>query len=1035
MKSLLQGSTTRSLGSTALSPIFLIAILAGFAQAAPAGGRSSDLPEKVEFNRDIRPIFSDTCFKCHGPDAKGRKGKLRLDLREEALADHKGKFPIVPGKSAMSEAFRRLVTTDHDDLMPPAESNQTLTPRQIELVRRWIDQGAEYQAHWAFVTPSDPPMPKVSRESWVRNPIDRLILARLDREGLKPSAETDRVTLLRRLSFDLTGLPPQPSDLDAFLRDRSPRAYENAVDRLLGSSHYGERMAVWWLDLVRYADTTGYHNDVPMSVWPYRDYVIRSFNSNLPFDRFTVEQVAGDLLPEATQDQKVASTYNRILQTTEEGGAQAKEYEFIYACDRVRNTAVTWLGATLLCAQCHDHKFDPYTMKDFYGFAAFFADIQEPVVGARGRGLLLPTADESAQLKKLDDEIAAARLILDTPTPELESAQSAWEADLGRELRWVPLIPVKAQASSGTTLTADAEGVVKASGKFAEKDTYTLTATAGVSRIQAFRLEVLSDPDLPSQGPGTASNGNFVLNEFVVQSVESSGTNRDVALRSAAADFSQDGYSPSKLIDGKRDTAGWAVLPQAGKAHMAVFETSAPLDRADGKASLVVTLDHQSQFGQHLVGKFRISATAATNASQGLGLPQKIRDVLAVAASARSEEQRKELAVYYRKIAPALESTRKLFASLEERKKKKVDSIPSCLVSVSGPAREVRMHVRGNWMNDTGPAMKPAIPETLGHLPAGLSPTRLDLGRWLVSRENPVTARITANRIWRLFFATGISKTLYDSGSQGEVPTHPELLDWLASEFIRSGWDVKHLVRLMVTSSAYRQTSVASPELLERDPYNRLFARQSPFRLDAEFIRDNALSVSGLLVDKTGGPSVFPYQPAGYWGPLNFPTREWQNSKGEGLYRRGLYTHWQRTFLHPSMAAFDACSREEATAERSRSNIPQQALALLNDPSYVEAARVFAARIVKEGGSTSRRRLDYALRRALDRPPRSGEVEVLLSLQRKHLEMYRKDPDAATKLLGVGDSALPAGADIAELASWTSVARTILNLHETITRE
>ena len=993
------------------------------------------LPDKVEFNRDIRPIFSDTCFKCHGPDAKARKGKLRLDLRAEALAEHEGKLPIVPGQSARSEAFRRLITTDQDDLMPPPESNKALTPRQIELIRRWIDQGAEYQPHWAYAMLSDPPMPQVKAERWVRNPIDRLILARLDSEGLKPSAEADRVTLLRRLAFDLTGLPPQATDLKTYLRERSSSAYESVVDRLLASPHFGERMAVWWLDLVRYADTTGYHNDVPMSVWPYRDYVIQAFNGNLRFDRFTVEQVAGDLLPGATQSQKVASTYNRLLQTTEEGGAQAKEYEFIYACDRVRNTGIAWLGATLLCTQCHDHKFDPYTMKDFYSFAAFFADIQEPIVGARGRGLLLPTPEDSAQLKKFEDEIAAVRSVLETSTSELESAQSAWEAEQGREVQWIDLSPVSVQSASGTTLTAETSGVVKASGKFAERDTFTITSVSDLAHIRAFRLEVMADPDLPAQGPGTASNGNFVLNEFTVKTLDAADTHRDVALRSAVVDFAQDGYTPAKLIDGKRDSVGWAILPQTGKPHVAIFETEAPVDRNGEKSRLQVTLDHQSQFGQHLIGKFKLSVTESTHAAYRLSLPQKIRDLLALTSAARTEEQRKELAIHYRGIAPALDATRKQMAGLEEQKKKKIDAIPSCLVSVSGPAREVRVHGRGNWMNDSGPLMTPAIPEVLGKLAASQRATRLDLANWLVSRENPVTARVTVNRIWHLFFAAGISKTLYDSGSQGESPTHPELLDWLASEFIRSGWDVKHLVRLMVTSSTYRQTSLASPELLERDPYNRLLARQSPFRLDAEFIRDNALAISGLLVDKTGGPSVFPYQPPGYWAPLNFPVREWQNSKGEGLYRRALYTHWQRTFLHPSLAAFDACTREEAAAERSRSNIPQQALALLNDPSYVEAARVFAERIVTEGGATPRQRVAYAVRRALDRPIRRRESEVLLALQKKHLELYRLDRDAATKLLGVGDSPVPPRADLAELASWTSVARTVLNLHETITRE
>lgn len=991
---------------------------------------------KIQFNRDVRPIFSDTCFRCHGPDAKARKGNLRLDVRDDAVRTRDGKTPIVPGNAAQSEAYRRLTTSDADDLMPPPSIHKALTAQQIDIIRRWIDQGAEYQAHWAYAPLGHPaPSPAEARsKSSGKNPIDGFIRARLAQEGLAPSKAAEPTTLFRRLHLDLTGLPPKPEDLTRFLSDRGEDAYVRWVEQLLASSQFSERMTVWWLDLVRYADSVGYHSDVPMPVWPYRDYVIRSFRENKPFDRFTVEQLAGDLLPEATQEQKVASTYNRLLQTTEEGGAQAKEYEFIYACDRVRNTASTWLGATLLCAQCHDHKYDPYTMKDFYSFAAFFTDIQEPIVGSRGRGTLLPDAAQERQLAEFEAAIKRRREVLDTPTPELAAQQQTWEQEMGRAPEW-RAVGVKTVAStSGAKLEIQDGGVIKVKGPFPEKDHFTFTSVLEPGEVTGLRLEVLSDPDLPASGPGTASNGNFVLNEFGLKEGGEFGTNRVLALSRAAVDFSQDGYSADRLIDGKLDSAGWAVLPQIGKDHYAVFELSEPL-RVTTPTVIRVKLSFQSQFGQHLIGKCRLAVTSSRAPSRTLGMPEAIRKVMAVATAERTDAQRQELAKYYRSIAPTLDADRKELAKLEEQKRTFTAAIPSCLVTVSGAPREMKIHPRGNWMADTGPAVVPAVPEVLGRVSTSGRATRLDLARWMVAPDNGLTARVFVNRVWRLFFGTGLSKTLYDSGSQGELPTHPELLEWMAADFVQSGWDVRHLIRLMVTSATYRQTSVASKELSEQDPYNRLYARQSPFRLEAEFIRDSVLAVSGLLVDRVGGPSVFPYQPAGYWGALNFPTREWQNSKGEGLYRRGLYTHWQRTFLHPSLAAFDACSREEATAERSRSNIPQQALALLNDPAYVEAARSLAIRLLRDPAGSPRRRLEATFLRVLGRPIRRDEAKALLELQQKHLAEFRARPEDARKLVAVGELPTPSELDPIEVASWMSVGRTLLNLHETITRE
>jgi len=777
-------------------------LLAAGVAAAAAPARAAG---PVDFARDVRPILSGQCFVCHGPDAKARKADLRLDVRRDAVAAK----AIVPGKAGESELIRRITASDPDERMPPAGSKKpTLSPAQIDLLKRWVDEGAKYADHWSFAKLTRPPVPAPARKDWGRNPVDAFVLARLEQEGLAPAPEADRVTLIRRLSFDLTGLPPTPEEVRAFAADRSPDAYEKVVDRLLASPHYGERMAVWWLDLVRYADSIGYHSDNPMNVAPYRDYVIRAFNENEPFDRFTVEQIAGDLLPHPTTRQRVASAYNRLLQTTEEGGAQPLEYEAKYAADRVRNYGQVWLGGTLMCAECHDHKFDPYTQKDFYSVAAFFADVQEAAVGRREPGMLVATPAQEAELKRLD--AAAARAV-------------------------------------------------------------------------------------------------------------------------------------AKL------TAAGAVVPT--------------------------------------------------------GALTRERTAVAAARKARDDFEA---------------------------------SIPHTLVTTAGPPRTVRILPRGNWLDASGPVVAPATPAFLPPLPPKADPkaryTRLDLARWTVSPDNPLTPRVLANRLWKLAFGRGISRSLEESGSQGEPPTHPELLDWLACE-LRDGWDVKKMVRLLVTSGAYRQSSAEPPALRERDPANRLYARQDRFRLDAEFVRDTALAVSGLLVPEVGGPSVKPYQPAGYWAALNFPTREWQNDTGERLYRRGLYTHRQRTFPHPALLAFDAPSREECTCERPRSNIPQQALVLLNDPEFVEAARVLAAKAVELGGKDDAARAGWVFERATGRRPTADETGVLLALLAKHRAEYAADAERAKKLLAVGAARTSSDVPPAELAAWTSVARVVLNLHETVTRE
>ncbi|MFM1995714.1 MAG: hypothetical protein RLZZ111_101 [Planctomycetota bacterium] len=816
---------------------------------------------EIEFNRDIRPILSDNCFACHGPDAGHRQADLRLDVRDEAVAGG----AIVPGKSAESTVIARIRSEDAAEVMPPPESHKKLDDKQKALLVRWIDEGATYQEHWAYEPPVKPPVPAGT------NGVDHLVRQRLATLGIEPSPEADRRTLVRRLSFDLTGLPPTPQEVDAFVNDTSPKAYEKVVDSLLASPHYGERMAIGWLDVVRFADTIGYHSDNPRNVWPYRDWVIKSFNDNRPFDQFTLHQIAGDLVPDANQDTRIGSAFNRLLLTTEEGGAQPKDYEARMLTDRVRAIGAVWLGQTTGCAGCHDHKFDPITMRDFYALAAFFADIDERAIGKREDGMVVAPPEELRKLADLDAGLAAAKKRLDAVVPQLDAAQKQWEQDLTKY---------------GVTLP-------------------------------------------------------------------------EIAPEAAAA-------------------------PEDKKAAEQVI---AALKREPAK---------------------------------------------------RSGNEREAIQKYFRtNVSPDLfRSEQDGFTAAEKARKEFYEPLAKCLVTVKkATPNVVRILPRGNWMDESGAVMKPAFP---AYLPApvieGREPNRLDLARWLVARDNPLTSRVVMNRLWRQFFGTGLSRVLDDLGAQGEPPANPELLDWLACEFMDSGWDVKHMVRTIVTSATYRQTSVASAERIAADPANRELARQSAWRVDAELVRDAALATSGLLVRTIGGPSVKPYQPDGYWENLNFPQRTYPTDGGEKQYRRGLYTWWQRSFLHPSMLAFDAPSREECCAERTRSNIPQQALALLNDPSYVEAARAFAVRIITEGGAGPEERMAWGWRQMLQRLPRVEEMETVMPLYRRHLDAYRADPAAAAAFAKVGLAAVPAGVDGVELAAWTHVSRVLLNLHETITR-
>ena len=988
--------------------------------------------EKLQFDRDILPILSDKCFACHGPDPAVRQANLRLDTKEGAFSAPSGYPIIVPGEPENSELVLRITHDNIDQRMPPQISNRQPTQEQIDTLIQWIAEGAEWEEHWVYNLPERIEPPTVGNAAWVRNPIDAFILGRLETEELTPSAEADKRTLIRRLSFDLTGLLPTPAAVEQFLRDESPNAYESLVNRLLSEPQYGERMAMYWLDLVRYADTSGYHADENVSIWPYRDYVIKAFNDNMPFDQFTVENLAGDLLPNPTPAQKVAAGYNRLNQTTSEGGAQAKEYLAIYAADRVRTTASVWLGATLGCAQCHDHKFDPYTAKDFYSFAAFFADVKGPgVYPGRSKWepvVMLPTPTQESALRDIDDELTKLERVFKASSPGLEAEQAEWENEVRSLLEsteptdfvWID----DAQANGGRT-----EGTWEFVGKneapvFSKLYSRKQTAEAGKTVQHAFR----------------GANRTFTVAEgdqlFAYVWIDPESPPETVMLQwndgtwDHRAFWGEDKINFGEIGSDTPDHKSMGPLPTVGEWVRLEVD---PADVGLNPESVLNGIAFV-QFGGTTYWDMAGVATTRGSAVKHTHTEQVI-SAIQVDPSVRTTHQREQIAAEYRRITPALDGIRNQIADLQKQKGEIETQIPYSLTTESTLPRTTRVLPRGNWMDDSGEIVEPVIPAFLGDL--GIKnrrPTRLELAQWIASKDNPLTARTFVNRLWALYFGTGLSRVLDDLGAQGEAPVHPELLDWLAVEFVESGWNVKHIVKLLVTSNTYRQSSKSNEALEEKDAYNRLLARQSRWRLDAETVRDNALILSGLLVPKIGGPSVRPYQPKGYYSNLNFPKRVYMHDADENQYRRGLYTHWQRTFLHPSMMAFDAPSRQECTAERATSNTPMQALTLLNDPSYVEAARVFAARIIEEGGESVVDRINWAYQWTLSRIPQPKELEIMTNLYEKHQAEYTANLDAASTLVAMGEAPLTEGIEADELAAWTSVARVILNLHETIMR-
>lgn len=984
----------------------------------------------IDYATQIEPIFRSSCYSCHQGDKAA--AKLRLDSKTAALAGGASGKAIVPGDSKGSLILDRLVAADPKVRMP--FGGTALPAEKIELIRAWIDQGAlwpeqqQAEKHWAYVKPARPAIPKVRTSLWPRNPIDVFVLARLEKESLAPSPPAAKEILIRRVSLDLTGLPPTPQEVERFAADQSPDSYEKVVDRLLASPHYGERWARPWLDLARYADTNGFEADRRRAIWKYRDWVIDALNRDMPFDQFTIEQIAGDMLPRATVEQRIATGFHRNTMFNEEGGVDKEEAHWENLIDRVNTTATVWLGSTLGCAQCHNHKYDPFTQKEYYQFLAFFnnadattrsyADTSQKYVEPR---LDLPTPDQDVRRKKIESEIRELEQRLKTPTPELAREQTEWERsvmDAGKT--WSTLFPAAMKTVGGATLTLKQEGAVLASGPNPNIEMYTIQAKITMGGITAVRLEALPDAALPRGGPGRDVYGNFFLTAFEVEAAPANAPDRfeKIPFQEIVADNGK--------INDKKFKQLWTVDASREDKRLPrqiVFVAAEPF--GSGETLLRIRMRQESEFGGQGIGHFRLSLTTAEDPTTIVTVSHKLRPVLEAAENARTEAQTKELAEYYRTIAASLKFARRRLTAL----RKELDDlgIASTLVmgeraSFDRPSANLR--IRGAFLTK-GDLVYANTPAALHPLPENALPNRLGLARWLVDRENPLTARVAVNRFWEQFFGRGIVETSEDFGTQGARPTHPELLDWLAVEFMDRGWSMKTLHRLIVTSATYQQSSRISPELRDRDPFNILLARGPRFRMEAEMIRDVALASSGLLSAKIGGPSVFPVQPEGTWD-LPYNDDKWVVSKGEDRHRRGLYTFIRRTAPYPSLLNFDAVSREVCTVRRVRTNTPLQALTGLNDPAFFEAALALARRVVAEAGPQPRARAELAFRLCVARRPQPGELDRMLSWQEQERRFFDAHREDAEKMTGASDP---------ELAAWTMFSNVLLNLDETVTKE
>ena len=1001
----------------------------------------------VDYNRDIRPILSDVCYKCHGPDEGERQADLRVDIQAAAFAERDGNPAIVAGKSDASHLYLRLTADDPDERMPPADSGKELTPAQIDLFKRWIDQGATWGEHWSFVKPVRGELPTSQFDDRAKNAIDRFIFAKLEEAGLSPNAEASKERLIRRVTFDLTGLPPTLEEVDAFLADDSPEAYERVVDRLFESTRYGEHRTRYWLDVARYGDTHGLHLDNERSIWPYRDWVINAFNNNMPFDQFTVEQLAGDLLPNATMEQQIATGFNRCNVTTSEGGSIAEEYLVRYAVDRVETTATAWMGLTAGCAVCHDHKFDPLTQKEFYQLFSYFYSLTENAMD--GNALLPPPVlkvasdEQKQQQQNLNSQLAAIEQQISEAIAKVEYVEPEATEDVAtgrRDFVWIDDdLPANAnaQGDSPWKFVAAEEGQV-----YGGQRSSTRTATG------------LSQHFFTDAKPGLKIGQDDVLFAYVY--LDEKNPPQEIMLQF------NDGSWEHRAIWGE-DLIEWGTNGQASRLPMGELPPAGQWARLEVSAAKVglkpgtvlngwaftqfdgtVYWDHAGVNTMTPQGDEAFESFAVWKQIQRTtenGLPKPLQEILKLEEDKVTEPQTKQLVSHF--VEHVYTSTREVFEPLHKQladTKKQLDdldkSIPATLVMADMPdRRQAHLLIRGEY-DKQGDPVESGVPAVFPSLPDGAPANRLALARWLVDPAHPLTARVTVNRFWQQFFGVGIVKTTEDFGSQGEWPSHPKLLDWLAVEFVESGWDVKQMLKWMVMSATYRQSTEVTPIALQKDPLNRLLARGPRFRMDAEMIRDNALFAGGLLVEQIGGKSVRPYQPVGLWEAVGYSgsnTVRFTQDHGDALYRRSMYTFWKRTAPPPSMQIFDAPSREYCVVRRERTNTPKAALALMNDVQFVEAARNLAQRMMKSGESIEAR-LDFGFRVSTARTPDESERRVLLGIYNSVLHDYQQDMAAATSLVSVGESKRDESLDVAELAAWTIVANAILNLDETVTK-
>ena len=988
--------------------------------------------QNVDFNRDVRPILSENCFACHGPDEEARDAGLRLDIESEARA------VLVPQRPDDSELWIRIdLDHDDDDVMPPKKAKKEISASQKATIKRWIEQGANYAEHWAYVQPAR------KSEIGEGNPVDFFVQRKLAELGLQPSPAAEPNQLIRRVSLDVIGIPPSPEEVASFQaawKKNPDAAYQNLLSRLMKSPRFGERWARPWLDLARYADSNGFQADQLRDSWAYRDWVIDAFNENMPYDQFTIEQLAGDLLPNATLEQKIATGFHRTVTCNVEAGVHPEANRVDQVVDRVNTTGTVWLGSTLECAQCHDHKYDPFTMKDYYSVFAYFNQTPVEVQNPSGKGVsfdfygpkmeLPMSPHQEAERKKLQAQIAALEAERAPLAKAAQADRRQWEKQLletvKQEPKWQTLDVLTFKGSGGETFESQDDGSILVTGPVPDKTTYTVTAKGDLKMFGAIRLETLTHETLPGKGParGNGDRPNIILNEFRVFDANS----REISLSGAVADYSQTRYDPEKAIDGdNQPQSGWAINPQFGKPHWIAFKTG---DVVDSTAGIRVELD-QLYGGQRVIGRFRLSVLEGEPVA--ISVPENIAKIIRTDVKKRSKKAKRELDDYFLEQNPALQSLNEKIAEVS-RKIKGVEPDTTLVMIEQEDVRETHIMMRGNYLS---PAEKVTYgtPEFLHQLDPKLPGNRLGLARWLVSEKNPLVARVAVNRWWNEIFGHGIVDTLEDFGTQSEPPTHPELLDWLATELVESGWDMQQVLRVILSSRTYQQSSRLTSELRDADPKNRFYARGPRFRMTAEMIRDHGLTVSGLLSTKMHGEPIMPYQPPGMWRQVGRNEPKWVDAKDENRFRRGIYVVYRRAAPYPSFVNFDASDRGACMVKRGRTNTPLQALTLMNDPAYVEMALGLADRILRETPDADfEQRLTHAYRVVLQREPSSAERKHLRLLFDQKLATLE---DSVAKEL-IDDPAKvinpTAKAQTPELAAWFYVATILLNLDETISK-